>query len=458
MQSVTPTVFEFGYLCSDSYAGDAKGYTVIPDADFAYLEERCLTEDNSGFNQLMKPCFRRGCRLLQVQNYVGIIFVPSGDHIEVLPKTGLDSDSGETTYEQARATLLVMLQALGEFRHIQLDNAALKTLKMPLLEVFISQFLECVNHIVKRGLKRDYLRKVDNLLVKKGKLNMVGQFRHNTVAKHRFYCEFDEYVENTRVNRLLKSAMLMVQGYCRNHSNQKLLRELLFAFDAVPKSLNIKQDFDSVKLDRGMQHYKAALSWAKLILDGASPISMKGRTKAPSLLFPMESVFESFVAKTLRSQLPTAYSLRTQAKTEKLVTHHLGPGKQRNLFTLKPDLMIERDGEQVCVLDTKWKRINPDSTDKFDLSQADFYQMFAYGQKYLKAEGTLVLIYPQTGTFQKPLEGHFAFSGSLKLWVLPFKIDKFRSHIIFPEDDSLSLGDDGWVTKAFDLNPAQSNA
>lgn len=447
MSVTPPTVFEFGYLCSDSDGTDVEGYTVIPDADFCYLEKRCLTEDNSGFNQLMKPCFKRGCRLLQVQNYVGVIFVPSGHHIEVLPKTGLDSDSGETTYEQARATLLIMLQALGEFRHIQLDNAALNTLKMPLLEVFISQFLDCVNHIVKRGLKRDYVRQIDNLLVKKGKLNMVGQLRHNTVAMHRFYCEFDEYVENRPVNRLLKTAMLKVQGYCRNHSNQKLLRELLFAFDAVPKGQNTKQDFGSVQLDRGMQHYQPALSWAKLIMGDASPISMKGDAGAPSLLFPMELVFESFVAKTLRSQLPTAYSLRTQAKTEKLVTHHLGAGKQRDLFTLKPDLMIEKGGEQVCVLDTKWKRINPESTDKFDLSQADFYQMFAYGQKYLEAKGTLILIYPQTVSFQKPLEGHFAFSESLRLWVLPFKIDKSKSHIILPEDGSLSFGCGGGLPK-----------
>lgn len=269
MPCVTSTVFEYGYLCADEENQDIQGCTAISVRDFSYLEERCLTEDNSGFNQLMKPCFKHRKRMLQVQNFVGVIFLPSGNHIEVLPKTGLVADSGETAYEEARSTLLIMLQALGEFRHIQLDNAGLKALKMPLLEVFIARFLDNVNHIVKRGLKRDYVRQEDNLLVKKGKLNMVGQLRHNSVLKHRFYCEFDEYVENRPVNRLLKTAMLTLQSYCRDHSNQKLLRELLFAFDAVPKSLNTKQDFDSVKLDRGMQHYKPALAWAKLILQSA---------------------------------------------------------------------------------------------------------------------------------------------------------------------------------------------
>ncbi|EMC4026266.1 McrC family protein [Vibrio cholerae] len=439
MPRVTSTVFEYGYLCADEENQDIQGCTTISVRDFSYLEERCLTEDNSGFNQLMKPCFKHRKRMLQVQNFVGVIFLPSGNHIEVLPKTGLVADSGETAYEEARSTLLIMLQALGEFRHIQLDNAGLKALKMPLLEVFIARFLDNVNHIVKRGLKRDYVRQEDNLLVKKGKLNMAGQLRHNSVLKHRFYCEFDEYVENRPVNRLLKTAMLTLQSYCRDHSNQKLLREVLFAFDAVPKSLNIKQDFDSVKLDRGMQHYKPALAWAKLILAGASPISMKGEADAPSLLFPMEAVFEAFVAKTLRSQLHDGFSLRTQARAEKLVTHHVATGHPRDLFTLKPDLMIEMDGSPTCVLDTKWKRINPESTNKFDLSQADFYQMFAYGQKYLDGKGKLVLIYPKTDKFASPIEGHFAFSKDLTLWVLPFDIKKDgASQLILPVVSSLS--------------------
>uniref|UniRef100_UPI003F5897C3 5-methylcytosine restriction system specificity protein McrC n=1 Tax=Vibrio cholerae TaxID=666 RepID=UPI003F5897C3 len=105
----------------------------------------------------------------------------------------------------------------------------------------------------------------------------------------------------------------------------------------------------------------------------------------------MEAVFEAFVAKTLRSQLHDGFALRTQARAEKLVTHHLETGHPRDLFTLKPDLMIEKDGSPICVLDTKWKRINPESTNKFDLSQADFYQMFAYGQKYLDGKGKLAL-------------------------------------------------------------------
>ena len=447
----TPTVFEYGYLCSYKDGSDKDPshkdgsekndwqYTFILASDFAYLEKRCLTEGNGDFNQLMKLRIKAGCKLLQVQSFAGVIFVPSGQHIEVLPKTGRGSEPNETAFADARKKLLVMLQALGEFRHIQIESAGLNTLNMPLLEIFIGRFLESVNHVVKRGLRCDYVGQEDNLLVKKGKLSMAGQLRKNAVHKHRFYCEFDEYSINRPINRILKTAMLKVQGYTRHHRHQKWLRELLLSFDGVPKSTEIKQDLSRVRVDRGTVHYQSAFAWAKLILADLSPIGMKGEADAPSLLFPMEAVFEAYVAKILRSQIKEGFSVRAQSCAKTLVVHHIA-NEKRGMFTLKPDLIIEKSGGSLCVLDTKWKRIDSSSKFKFDLSQADFYQMFAYGQKYLNGKGGLILIYPQTEYFTTPIEGHFKFSDDLKLWVLPFEIgNKGQSQLIFPAKSALSF-------------------
>ena len=74
------------------------------------------------------------------------------------------------------------------------------------------------------------------------------------------------------------------------------------------------------------------------------------------------------------------------------------------------------------MLDTKWQLINgsPDaSSKKYGLSQADLYQLFAYGEKYLNGTGVLFLIYPRHTLFPEPLP-HFAFTDDLKLWAIPF--------------------------------------
>lgn len=434
MITKTPTVFEFGHLCADQSVSQADGYTYISKHDFQYLELRCLSDDSSGFSQLMQPRFRGGHRLLQVKNYVGVIFVPSGNHIEVLPKTGKTQSASAESYAQARKTLLRMLQALGEFRHIPLESASLETLKLPLLEIFITHFLQSVNHIVKRGLRSDYVSQEENLLTKRGKLNVTKQIRHNAVQQQRFYCEFDEYLHDRPANRLIKSALMKVEGAIKSSHNQKLAQELQFHLDAVPASQNYKQDFDKLHLDRGMTYYKPALAWARLILNNISPVSMRGQADAPSLLFQMEAVFEAFVAQELRKQLKDGYHLRPQSTRLALVQY-----RGKDLFTLKPDLLIEQNNRPVYVLDTKWKLLDAcDEQNKFDLSQADFYQMYAYGQKYLHGVGDLFLIYPATDQFKQPIPYSFDFNDKLRLWVLPFEI-KIQSESLLHFPDGYDL-------------------
>lgn len=427
MSGYHSSVFEFGYLVSETDRGKIDDVTYIHHADFAYLEQRCLTEDNTGFYRIMQPRIKNGCKVLQVKNYVGVIFVPSGQHIEVLPKTGIT----DRDYDKARKTLLVMLQSLREFRHIQLESAGIDTLKLPLLEVFIRRFLTTVNQVVKRGLRSDYVAQQENLTTKRGKLNVGMQIKHNFVHKQRFYCEFDEYLHNRPINRLIKTAMLQIQRYSRDAHNQKLLRELLFYFDDVPVCVDTNVDFSKLKLDRGMNYYQPALAWTRLILNDLSPISMKGKAQAPSLLFPMEAVFESYVAYVLRKRLQQDYHLRTQARGEYLVSHN-----KKDMFLLKPDLMIEQAGNPICVLDTKWKRINGnDSEHNYGLSQSDFYQMFAYGQKYLGGKGELVLVYPATEIFNQPISSNFEFEKELTLKVVPFVIDHNRCSYLNIEDE-----------------------
>ncbi len=87
-------------------------------------------------------------------------------------------------------------------------------------------------------------------------------------------------------------------------------------------------------------------------------------------------------------------------------------------------------GEKSWVLDTKWKRLDSELGSKnYGLSQADFYQLFAYGQKYLGRQGDLVLIYPKRGAFQEALPV-FEFSEGLRLWVVPFDLISEKTIVI----------------------------
>lgn len=407
------SVIEYGCLGSCEQSLASNRITWVPAKAFEYLRKLCVCDESD--TPFLKLRNRDGAEVLQVQNYAGVILTPGGCQIEVLPKIA-KSDS-EVAKINARKALLNMLTALGGFNHIQSNSANIGKANTPLLEVFISQFLHSVNQLVKRGLKSDYVKQQDNLFFLKGKLLVGEQLKRNLVNKHKFYIEHDEYLLDRPANRLLRTALLKVAKLTKSSHSQKLIREFNFVFDEVPTSNDIKTDFSKVKLDRGMNYYKSPLKWAELILNRFSPLTLKGQNNAMSLLFPMEQVFESYVAQQLNRNLPVHMKLSSQTRSKYLVTH----GNSR-FFNLKPDLEIKEDAETTVILDTKWKLLDEtlnNGTDKYGLSQADFYQMFAYGQKYMGGKGKLVLIYPQHDDFTQPIEHSFDFYEELKLWVVP---------------------------------------
>ena len=425
------TIYEFGALIAQgSGVEEAADLHPVPPSVFAWLETQALSVADTAAPTWLRLTQRRGRRAIEVRNLVGVIRAPDGFQIEVLPKVGKAIGGGE---DQARKLLIKMLRCLGGFRHLQTDAAKLAATGMPLLEVFIQAFLGTVEQIVKRGLRSEYCSRQENVFALRGKLQIADHLRQNLCRRDRFFAEFDDFSSNRPENRLLHSALKQVLSWTGSQANQRLARELSFVFGDVPFSERPSEDFLRVRLDRGMAHYSDALAWAKLILEHETPLTGIGRNRAPSLLFPMEAVFEAYVGKHLGRQLAPFYSMKTQAQTFSLVKH-----LEQDWFRLKPDFLVKASGRNCLVLDTKWKLLDIEKksggTDKYGLSQADFYQLYAYGQTYMDGQGDVVLIYPKTETFSQALPVFkFPKSNGLRLWVLPFCLSD-RALILPPSD------------------------
>jgi 5-methylcytosine-specific restriction enzyme subunit McrC len=411
------SIYEFDVLtAATSSDAHSEGLHTVPDKVYEWLERQCLRTANESGSQWLRLTQRRGYRVVQVTSFVGVIRAPDGYQIEVLPKVGKAIGGGAM---EARQLLIEMLCCLQGFRHVQTDSAKLSATRMPLLEVFIAEFLRSVEHIVKRGLRSNYSCRQDNLFALRGKLMMASHLRQNLYRADRFFTEHDEFSIDRPENRLLHTALRRVLMLSASQTHQQLACELEFVFAEVPMSMQPRIDFQRVRLDRGMGYYSDALAWARLILEEQSPLTGGGGHNAPSLLFPMEAVFEAFVSKHLAKQLARPLVLKTQARSHHLVRH-----REQNWFCLKPDLLIRDTNKDLLVLDTKWKLLDglkANGTNKYGLAQGDFYQLQAYGQSYLNGKGDVVLIYPKTAAFDLPLSVfEFPKVDGLRLWVLPF--------------------------------------
>ena len=363
--------------------------------------------------------------VLQVRNFVGIISTPDGTQIEILPKTS-NNDLDDAGLSEIRALLLNMLRTVDGVFPIQTTHADLTLEKMPLPEILISIFLQQLAGVVRKGIRKDYQRIEAEEKFLKGQLQVAKQLRQPPGQQHLFQIEYDVFSENRPENRLIHSALISVSKWTQSTANQKLSRELRFAFDEVPESRDYSTDFNQWRTSRDMIYYQPLLAWLKLILNQQSPFAIKDKHAGISFLFPMEMVFEKYVYQKLAQTLSKPFVLKEQVSSLSLAKQNDKP-----VFQLKPDLAIynQQTKTYCAILDTKWKRINQNQTydsgyedRKSGISQSDIYQMFAYGHKYLKGNGRLMLIYPKYNGFTSQLDT-FQLSENLYLDVVPFCLE-----------------------------------
>ena len=422
---------EYGHLISAQPLPASEDRAVtISSADFDFLESQLFAIEPENENRFfLKPSLFKGKRSLQVQNHVGVLQTPSGTQIEILPKiySGHGQDLNES---QVRNILIRMLGYLRNSPFRQSNQALLADVSIPLIEVFVCYFLEEINKLVKRGIRSGYVASQDNLGFLKGKLLVANQIRENLVNQSRFYVEYDEFQVNRPENRLIRSALEKISSIIVQSNNQRLCRELLFAFDDVPSSIDIRNDLGRCSKDRSLSYYQHVLDWCRIILLDKSPMGTTGATRSISLLFPMERIFEDYVAARLRTSY-SGWHIRTQARD-----HHLLTQEGKKQFLMKPDLLLSKDDITV-VADTKWKLLGQDSSALINKSigQADLYQMFAYGQKYLKDQEIkeVYLIYPKSEMFTNPLPV-FEYADGFKLFVVPFDLSLDVDRILVQKD------------------------
>lgn len=373
-----------------------------------------LCELSSGFSKAGAALVQvEDRRWLKLDNYVGVLETPCGTRIEILPKHFEEGDC----IQQSRALLRRMIQKSLKLPTRQVGITSVQRFDVPLTEWVMSSFLEALDHLIKRGLRFDYQRVEEEQRYLRGQLNATRQMRQPPGRQHHFQISHDIFLPDRAENRLLKTALDIVCKTTQDPGNWRISHELRSLLLEIPISRDTEQDFKHWRHDRLMTHYQSVKPWCELVIQQQTPLAIAGEWKGMSLLFPMERLFENYVAACLRDSLPPDAVLHTQNKSEYLCVHQ---GKK--VFQLRPDLMLTQ-GDKCWVMDTKWKRVEFGKDIKnYGLSQNDFYQLYAYGNKYLAGQGDLLLIYPRRAAFPQMLPA-FEFSAELRLRVVPFDLE-----------------------------------
>ena len=387
-------VKEYDTIVSNESLSSKQGYVYLEEKYFLelvqFIKEYVSESDEADILEFMKIGYKRGVGdTVTFNSYVGIIELPSGFQIEVLPKVSLGEDENNA---MTKRIFLKMLNCIKDFDGKVFSSASLNADKMNLYEIFIRMYIQEAWILVKRGIKSDYISNEDNLSVYKGKLDVSKHITRNAAHKERFYMVFDEYQVNRPENRLIKSTLLKLLSISRNADNTREIKQLLYSFELVQESDNYVKDFSKVSLSRGMKEYELLIQWTKIFLLNKSFTTFSGKNAGKALLFPMEQVFEAFIAKQIKLLFENQSNGLIHVSSQDR-GYYLFDEPQK--FRLRPDIVVNNaydETRKVVIMDTKWKRLNRNASNNYGISQADMYQMYAYSKKYHTPN--IWLIYP----------------------------------------------------------------
>ncbi len=399
----------------------AESVLVVDERVFVHLRALAGLPEAEG---VLSYGYSRGHETIRLGNCVGLLALPGGATLEILPKIGPVGDptvGGPTvggpndtpTYQPARTALLRMLRHLPDCPFRTLTDAHLGATHLPLWNVFVLAFLDALTALTRQGLQTAYQTVECNGSFVRGRIQPARHLRENLVHAERVAVAYDALTLDVPPNRVLKSALLHVLPRVGSARLETRLYQLLSIMHDVLPASDLPADFARIHaLNRLFERYAPALRWAELLLTGRAFGPRSGAVSTFSLLFPMQRVFEEFVAHGFRAFWPTG-DVSTQESSAHLVEHHGGLPK----FRLRPDILV-RQPDRTLVFDTKWKRVDGTNPQRqYGIDSADLYQLFAYGKKYEASD--VFLVYPANPTFTKPLDV-FGYDLTMRLHVLPF--------------------------------------
>jgi 5-methylcytosine-specific restriction enzyme subunit McrC len=341
----------------------------------------------------LEAVIHNGKREIKAKQYVGVFRL--GDRtVEVLPKMYRSSTNKK---QESIRNLLYMLEYTNQLQVKQYAIANLSQQDLDWFEILTRLFAMNLLEEWQRGAFRNYQSVSDTLPVLKGKWNLTEQLRRPE-RKHLFTVTYDEFTADNQLNRVLRYVVERLYQLTRNFHNRQMLHELRQWMEEVTLLPKVNaEDLRLINITRLNQRFEPLLNLARLFLENESLQLSSGSFETFAFALDMNKLFEEFVIIFIDRHRVDI--LPEHLQDCELLPQSLGAVRylarnsdNHQVFQLKPDLVIRHKVSFPLLVDTKYKRLK-ECDRKLGISQADFYQMYAYAQRYDCHH--VLMIYPQ---------------------------------------------------------------
>ncbi len=250
---------------------------------------------------------------------------------------------------------------------------------LELWDLMARWFMGALERLLRLDLSRDYVPVRERLQLVRGRIDVLETSRAFLSGRFRLTCEFDDFLVDTPLNRLLRATTRIIAASPELHQAVRTqARTALSRMDDIGDFRPIDMRAQPDRLD---QRYSDAITLAKTILTGALRDLDAGPRSAWTFLLRTPDLVESGLRAVLKKHLDPAAAPQKGSLT-------LTPSR----LTLNPDLIFPR-GRGVG--DVKYKLASS------DWRRTDLYQVVAFATGFA-VSNALMVDFNRSGTRNAP--------------------------------------------------------
>lgn len=352
------------------------------------IEEVELSEDAK--DSRYQPFLNFDNSQIRANNYVG--FIQNGDElIEIFPKVFRTLPDAVDQKALMLRHVFYWLDYCRKWRfpfnQANLDTVAIDSLPELIINLTAKQFLETIST---QPLTL-YQPVEEALRTPRGSINFKRYITNGfgTGNQHIIDSDHEPFLFDNRVNRIIKYCSRLLMSQTRFTENMTILQNVIFVLADVEDMPCTVHDIDKVTLNPFFGEYQLLMDTCRMILGQQIYSSSVFDLSQWCLLFPMEYIFEDFIAGFLEDKFRREWKVEYQKSNEFL-------SNDPRVFMMQHDIFLtsKSNRDRKIIIDTKYKIRDPNFKNdlKKGVAQSDLYQMVSYALKRGCTE--LILIYP----------------------------------------------------------------
>ena len=229
-----------------------------------------------------------------------------------------------------------------------------------------------VSYQLKKGLLRNYESCQEELAILRGKIDISDTINSGSLIKRKLVCSYDEYTDDTPMNRILKSVMLLLIRSEIKDKQVVELRRLVRYFSSIAEVNLFNIRWDSLTYTRNHGEYRLLMSVCRIICENMLHSTEDGDVRLISFSEEnLNKLYEKFILNYCIKHYPKLKPASSEIKWAI-------SGATGMLPKMQSDIMLTSDNRKLIIDAKFYSKSTQKHFDKDSFHSHNLYQIFTY--------------------------------------------------------------------------------